>query len=37
MTANCLCVQFPDGKNWTGEGAFDFRRESFTIGHEARW
>lgn len=30
-------VQFPDGKTWTGEGAFGFRRDGFTIGHDARW
>ncbi|WP_233350464.1 GFA family protein [Henriciella barbarensis] len=30
-------VQFPDGKNWMGEGAFDFRREGLTIGVDARW
>ena len=30
-------VHFPDGKNWTGEGPFAYRREALTISETTRW
>jgi hypothetical protein len=30
-------VRFPDGKNWTGEGAFGYRREAMTISETVHW
>lgn len=30
-------VRFPDGRNWSGEGAFDYRRPSVIIGGDAGW
>ena len=30
-------VQFPDGKNWDGNGAFGFRRDAIAIGEDTRW
>lgn len=30
-------IQFPDGKTWSGEGPFGFRRDAFTIAEGTRW
>lgn len=30
-------VRFPDGKNWTGAGPFEYRRNSMTIGNPEAW
>lgn len=30
-------VRFPNGKDWLGSGAFDYRREPLTIADNARW
>lgn len=30
-------VQYPDGKNWSGDGAFGFRRPALTISEETPW
>ena len=30
-------VRFPNGKDWPGEGPFEYRRESLTIGDNTRW
>lgn len=30
-------VQFPDGKNWDGNGAFGFQRDAIAIGEDTRW
>lgn len=30
-------VRYPDGKNWSGSGAFDYRRAPLTIGDGVRW
>ena len=29
--------RFPDGRNWDGESAYGFRRESVTMTEEAAW
>lgn len=36
-TLNGVDVQFPDGKTWSGEGEFGFRRDAIHIGKDARW
>ncbi|MCA8899646.1 MAG: GFA family protein [Hyphomonas sp.] len=30
-------VRFPDGKGWTGEGEFGFRRTALTLSETVRW
>jgi len=30
-------VHFPDGKTWTGQGPFGYRRAAIRIGEETRW
>ena len=30
-------VRFPDGKDWSGEGPFGYRRKALTIGDGALW
>lgn len=30
-------VHYPDGKNWTGEGPFGYRRAAMTISEDTRW
>ena len=30
-------VRYPDGKNWSGEGSFGYRRGPLTIGDGTRW
>ncbi|MEE4190914.1 MAG: hypothetical protein V2I66_05015 [Halieaceae bacterium] len=30
-------VRFPNGKDWPGEGAFEYRRPSIRIGHTGEW
>ena len=30
-------VHYPDGKSWTGEGPFGYRRAAFTISEDTCW
>lgn len=30
-------VRYPDGKDWSGHGPYEFRREAWTIGESAPW
>lgn len=30
-------VRFPDGRNWAGEGAFGYRRDSIVISETSHW
>ncbi len=36
-TLDGVDVRFPDGKGWTGEGPFRYRRQAMTISTTAPW